>query len=106
MNDKEFILCAANWYPNFPLIMPDLPMFKPDNITEGIVICGHRHHNCIYIMCAITGKMQHEINGEEQGFLTSKNRFVSREEALKIAFECKQITKSLNDRILFSEDLY
>jgi hypothetical protein len=41
---------------------------------------------------------------EEQGFLTSKNRFVDRQEAGKIAFSAKQTKKLINK--LHSEDLW
>jgi hypothetical protein len=44
------------------------------------------------------------MNTEEQGFLTNTDRFVSREEAAKIAFESGQITEETTR--LFSEDLY
>ena len=45
----------------------------------------------------------------EQGFITNKGRFVTRDEALKIAKEQGQIIRlsgSPNPNILFSEDLY
>ena len=45
----------------------------------------------------------------EQGFITNKGRFVTRDEALKIAKEQGQIIRmsgSPNPDILFSEDLY
>ena len=108
-NSKEYILCAANWYKNFPLGKDDLPVGfpRPKNIHEGIVFCGQRHHNCLYQMVAITGKKQHEIGGDIQGFLTSTNQFVTREEALKIALKCGQIDKpEYSNEQLFSEDLY
>lgn len=43
-----------------------------------------------------------------QGFLTSDNRFVSRTEANKIAFEAMQIPQSVFEAKteLYSEDLY
>lgn len=44
----------------------------------------------------------------EQGFLTSKNRFVSREEALEIALRENQVIdlSQVRGNRLFSEDLY
>lgn len=45
----------------------------------------------------------------EQGFITNKGRFVTRDEALKIAKEQGQMIRlsgSPNPNILFSEDLY
>lgn len=103
----ETILCAAIWYPKISLKKPDVLKirgFAPYNIKEGIVFCGWRHPNCMYQMIAITGLSTFEVGGDEQGFLTSKNRFVGREEAAQIAFNAKQ-TEELKIR-LFSEDLY
>ena len=59
--------------------------------------------NCLYQMVAITGKPQHEVGEEIQGFLTSKNRFVDRAEGGEIAFLSGQ--KDLK-KYLFSEDLW
>lgn len=111
MEDIEYIICAANWYKDFPLIKDDFPIGfnRPKNCDRGIVFCGHRHHNCLYVMVAITGKAQHEMGEEIQGFLTNKNRFVDRKEALEIARNAGQVyeEKLGNPLIgLFSEDLY
>lgn len=43
---------------------------------------------------------------DDQGFLTSKGRFVSRKEAEKIARECGQVTGRLIGGELTSEDLW
>lgn len=44
---------------------------------------------------------------EEQGFLTSYNRFVTRSEAAGIALLNKQTTELMNPKLgLFSEDIY
>jgi hypothetical protein len=49
-----------------------------------------------------------ESGENEQGFLTSKNRFVSREEALIIALRENQVMdiNEIRGNRLFSEDLY
>ena len=108
---KEKILCAANWYKDFPLLKDDINVVgfeRPINCDRGMVFCGHRHHNCMYQMIAISGKYQHEMGEEVQGFLTNKNRFVDRYEALKIALENNQVIdlKSITGKQLYSEDLY
>ena len=48
------------------------------------------------------------VTQEMQGFLTNKNRFVSRREAYEIAVAAQQliIEESQQCRILYSEDLY
>lgn len=106
---KEYILCAAIWYKEIPLKRPDLlePRgFRPYNIASGVVISGWRHGNCIYQVGAITGlrSVLPEVGESIQGFLTSKNRFVTREEAAEIALAAGQIEKPTTT--LFSEDIY
>jgi hypothetical protein len=105
---NERIICAANYYNDG--VVYD---FKPTNINEGFVVCGHRHHNCIFIFAKIVGfpydeKAKEIMCTEVQGFLTNTNRFVDRHEALKIAVKENQlITESPNYKLgLFSEDLY
>jgi hypothetical protein len=110
MNFKEeYILCAANWYKELELKRADLPPghIYPINVDKGIVFCAHRHLQCLYTMIAMTGKVQHEAGEEEQGFLTSKNRFVDRTEGAEIALKCGQISKlNYSQKLLYSEDLY
>lgn len=79
---------------------------------------GHRHGQCIYTKCALTGLSDAKSGENEQGFLTSKNRFVSREEALEIALRENQVIdlsqgenqvidlSQVRGNRLFSEDLY
>jgi len=109
--EKEFIICAANYYNDGKEYT-----FKPNNIDFGYVICGRRHHNCIETFTMIVGfpysDEAHKIRKTEvQGFMTSKNRFVGRKEAYKIAFNNNQIIGpnkgySENSIGLTSEDLY
>jgi len=105
----EYILCAAIWYKELPLIKPEvlrLRGFSPYNVDTGIVFCGWRHPNCLYQMVAITGLTQHEAGEEVQGFLTSKNRFVDRKEGLEIALKANQVINIHYGKQLYSEDLY
>lgn len=107
MNEK--IICAAVWYKELDL-KKQVPseFYLPKNIDKGIVFCGHRHAQCIYTKVAITGLRDAESGENEQGFLTSSNRFVSRQEALQIALKENQVIdlcEITGDR-LFSENLY
>ena len=108
-NLPERIICAAVWYKELKL-KKDMPIesYLPKNIDHGIVFSGHRHGQCIYSKCAITGLRDCESGENEQGFLTSKNRFVSREEALLIALRENQVINisEIRGNRLFSEDLY
>ena len=110
---NEYILCAAIWYKDLPMVKPEIldnRGFRPYNVDKGVVICGWRHGNCIYQMVSITGlrSIPEEAGEEEQGFLTNTNRFVDRLEAANIATENGQVEKDLiNPNVgLFSEDLY
>lgn len=106
---SERIICAAAWYKEIP-IKKEIPFesTNPKNCPTGLVFSGHRHGHCIYTKCAVTGLRDAESGENEQGFLTSKNRFVSREEALIIALRENQVMdiKKIRGNRLFSEDLY
>lgn len=108
MENNERILCAANYYQDDKTYVHNCK-----NIETGFVICGHRHHNCIFIFSKMVGFPYSEESSrlqstEIQGFLTSKNRFVDRFEAFEIAKKEKQIkdlSKCRSEK-LYSEDLY
>jgi hypothetical protein len=106
---SERIICAAVWYKELEL-KKDMPIYTylPKNLDKGIVFCGHRHGQCIYSKCAITGLRDCESGEQEQGFLTSHNRFVTREEALEIALRENQVLdhSQIRGNRLYSEDLY
>jgi len=78
--DPEVIICAA-------ILMPD-----------GYIIRGHRHNDCIHTAAGIARYLG--VRPVEQGFLTSRNRFVGREEAYVI----HRPTEGCSD--LYSEDVY
>ena len=92
---KERIICSAIQHPD----------------TKK-VFYGHRHNHCL---TAMNGEFSWTMNRQEiskihftQGFVTSENRFVEREEALIIALENDQVLdkKEIRRDRLFSEDLY
>lgn len=104
--DIENIRCAmihwddGNIYPH-----------QPKNISSGMCIAGWMHGNIIVIGSKIFGNAgERSKKGivETQGFLTSKNRFVDRVEAGKIALACGQIEKLsyFDGEKLDSSDLY
>ena len=116
--EGEYIACSAIHYPNGIKYHG-----QPINIESGFVAFGHRHAHCritlvqlFYPNWVAEKELPHEdqprlkvLNSEIQGFLTSKNRFVDREEGRDIAVVADQI---LPDRvkylqgILYSEDIY
>jgi hypothetical protein len=103
LNNKskpEYVICAAIWFKD-----GKQHVHQPKNVKDGFVVCGRRHHNCYYIASICLAEGYSEVKGTcVQGFLTSKDIFIDRKEAGKLAFEQKQIHE-LTD-CLFSEDLY
>lgn len=73
----------------------------------GLIIRGHRHDDCFRNM------RTRRVDSEPitQGFITSRNRFVDREEAMRLqrAAGAKSVYSDdgeLHGDVLFSEDLY
>jgi len=110
MKEQERILCAAIWYKDIPLKKLNIPNQNPINVDKGAVFCGYRHPHCMYTMVAVTGlrSVKFAVDGvgeQVQGFLTSYNRFVNREEAAKIHIE-NGGKLNYSSKELYSEDLY
>lgn len=101
--DKEYILCSALWL-NDGNIHPHQPL----NIIEGYVICGRRHHNCFATLSVTLGNGNYDKSAITQGFVTSKDRFVDRKFALKIALDYHQVDfdSLTSTKELYSEDLW
>lgn len=98
--EKEYILCAAIWHKDFSSTTG-----LPINLKTGLVICGRRHADCIHTYWKFTGLSTD--SSAEQGFMTSRDRFVNRKEGYEIAESAGQIMDGRGDgRTLFSEDLY
>jgi len=95
---KEYILCAAIYYNDGK---PHL--HQPKNISVGYVLCGRRHHNIITLHKDLTGK---NSVGALQGFISSRDKFLNREEAVIVAHNAGQLEYSHSPKILVSEDLY
>ena len=90
---KEFCICAAI------------------KLVTGEVIYGHRHNNCYDVVSARPGFTKTLVLDAVQGFVTSRGRFVGREEAMKLQRASGKPSKySFNGKycgkMLFSEDLY
>lgn len=85
---------------------------QPVNITTGMVFCGLRHFNCFpaihkaFLGCTLPGGSAGEEK-QVQGFVTTHNRFVDRDEALAIARAAgQQLLRGENITWLSSEDLW
>lgn len=102
----ERIYSAAIWYKDLPTAK-----YMPTNIDKGVVVEGHRHADIIRTMVNLLGKRTctygEDCAGEsEQGFVTNKNRFVNRVEAMSIARAANQVISDTTFPKLYSEDLY
>jgi hypothetical protein len=98
-NNREYILCAAIHFMDGKAYE-----HQPKNVDFGFVVCGHRHHNCFMTSYILDPERSYIKHNDEQGFITNKNRFVTREVAAQIAYQTGQ-TKTLKIK-LYSEDLY
>ena len=99
---KEYILCSAIYFDD-----GKEHDHQPKNITTGYVICGRRHHNCFATAYTLDPEITYLKFEKEQGFLTNLDRFVDRNEGLKIALEAEQVLDVTKlGKQLFSEDLY
>jgi len=95
------ICCSAIWY-----LGGEPSKHKSLGIDRGFVVTGLRHCNCFEILARIYPNREY-LKNYRDGFLTSDNRFVNRQEAAIIAIKAgqiKELTYSKTD--LFSEDLY
>jgi len=91
----EYVMCAAI-YVNDGIHHN----FKPYNIDTGLVYCGWRHPCIFEIMPNGTP------NKCIQGFLTTKDRFLTRDEALELVKSNGQLKGDIIGRVLTSEDLW
>lgn len=93
MTDPEIIICAA-------IRMPD-----------GYIVRGHRHADAIRTASGIPRYHRERAWGPNQGFVTSRNRYVDRVEACQIqkAAGIKSVLAGAEGYLhgeLYSEDLY
>lgn len=91
-------------------IHPEIPICAAWQTEEGPVIRGHRHPHCRD--AAISMGLHPRRESDAQGFMTSRNRFVSREEAARL-FRLAGLRSAVTYQVLphdvhalFSEDLY
>lgn len=91
-NTKEYILCAAirrkKPRPN------SSASYSPSDFNDIHKIeIGYRHHD-IYVRFGYPSKRcPLSLKQDDQGFYTSKGRFVDRWEAMEIAYKAGQVNK-------------
>lgn len=89
--EKEICICAAI------------------RLDDGRIIRGHRHDDCIQtaLKWRSAGQDIGELRMEgQQGFMTSRNRFVERKEAYQLQVAAGLFKDRPGVQILMSEDLY
>ena len=89
--EKEIVICAAI------------------KMADGFIVRGHRHGDCIKHINEKYSYEKKEVSwsGHTQGFITSKNRFVTREDGRKLQDAAGiKSAEGYRGNTLFSEDLY
>ena len=96
--DDEKVLCAAIHFDD-----GDFHYHQPINISTGFILAGYRHGSILGAAHAVGCKVP--FKNQTQGFLTNKNRFLNRLEALILVRTTGQCTPEFENE-LYSEDLY
>lgn len=76
---------------------------------DGYIARGHRHSHCMATLRGMKKKYPHLKDGAEQGFITSKNRYVTRKEGYALQIEAgipSADPGGYRGGELYSEDLY
>ena len=88
---KEIVICAAV------------------KASDGKIVRGHRHADAIRTLHDMPDYRDERPHGDQQGFITSKNRYVDRREGLRLQ-QGAGIPSADKDGYrygeLYSEDLY
>lgn len=90
LHDIEVCLCAAH------------------RLDDGRIVRGHRHDDCIQTILKWRGAGQDvgKVRMEQQGFLTSRGRFVDRKEGYALQVAAGLLKGRQGVHVLMSEDLY
>ena len=91
------ILCAAIHFDD-----GEKYQHQPKNIESGYVICGRRHHNILSVLFELG--VNYNKKDMIQGFITSDDIFLNREDSAMVAFSAGQTKTCVNS--LVSEHLY
>ena len=81
--------------------------FHIDKTDEDVVLCGCRHSDIFKQLKSLGFDPKKGYKEIEQGFITNKNKFLTREEAYVHAITCGQVRLYREDmKRLMSEDLW
>lgn len=87
---------------------PEVCICAAIKMPDGYIIRGHRHNHCFQVLSS-SKYSEAILPPENQGFITSHNRFVDRKEGYRLQIEAgiKSICRDgYRGKELFSEDLY
>jgi hypothetical protein len=117
--DKDAFDYSAGYTAGFYAAeRPEICICAAIRLPDGRVIRGHRHCHCIQTaldMVMWNGGVNPGTHhwsddmGHDQGFVTSRNRYVGREQALQLQLAAgikSACSSGYRARELFSEDLY
>jgi hypothetical protein len=91
----------AGAYPRSDGSTPETIICAAVRASNGKIIRGHRHNDAIRALQATDGYHGEQPQDEDQGFVTSTNRFVNRREAYWLHFPDRAEPDELR-----SDDLY
>jgi hypothetical protein len=80
---------------------PEIIICAAVRASNGKIVRGHRHIDAIRALQAMDGYEGERPHGDDQGFITSTNRFVNRHEAYRLHFSDRTEPDELR-----SDDLY
>lgn len=94
-----------------PILPPEVCICAAIRMPDGYIVRGHRHAFCIHVACEMPRYAENWEcpYKEDQGFITSRNRYVTREEGLRLQKAAgipSADPTGYRARELFSEDLY
>jgi hypothetical protein len=80
---------------------PEIIICAAVRTSDGKIVKGHRHNDAIRALQVMDGYECEQPRGEDQGFVTSANRFVTRRVAYRLHFPDRTEPDELR-----SDDLY
>ena len=85
---------------------PEVCLCAAIRLDDGYIVRGHRHDDCIHTITKLrkAGREVGSVTQAEQGFLTSRGRFVDRAEGAQLQRAAGKLGADVTP--LLSEDLY
>lgn len=80
---------------------PEIIICAAVRASNGKIVRGRRHNDAIRALQEMDGYQGEQPYGDDQGFVTSTNRFVNRWEAYRLHFPDRAVPDELR-----SDDLY